>query len=420
MNKQFDIELEEMLNEEVHVPKSVMDKAEQAFQEIRSYENSSSREKSTKWIFKLLKYSITAASLVIVYAICINAIPALAISTQKIPILSKLTQVLEIYYDKNMQNAVNNGFNQEINQYKISNGIKLSIDNIISDDRKAVIIYTISKEDKNITNLLIKNLRVTDEEDNLIIDSSSNYGLNEERKSYTANRKAEFHILNIYNYKQKNSYKGTIMTADDFGGIFEKTGETRGLIEITNDNKKMQIPDILNLDFTKLVEAYPESGNNLNENPNDYNYNTFKSKYNRDPITVDGDWRFSIKLDKDLKHTKPTILNNIKFNAYNIQFNIEYLKIYPTTTDVKLTYNYIGDEPISIMNSHLEDDKGNKFDILDYSVNTAEKVNYITFESPYFRNSNHLYLVVNEIQVGDPDQNPDWKKNIDRIKIKLK
>lgn len=392
-----------------------------------------------KYIFKSLKslkYLAAVVGLVLIYGIGVNTSPVFASTTQKIPILAQLTQVLKIYSDKNIQNAANNGFGQMIGQSKTSNGVKLTIDSVIADKKKAIILYTIDVGNKNLTNLLIKDLKVTDKNNNLIVDSQKNFGRNEERKSNTSTGKDSFHLLDSAYFNKNQSHVSNfdmfnceIMSTDTLNKGFSKTRQTKGLIEIKNLDQNVLIPDVLNLDFSKLDEAYPEPGNNLNENPNDYNYNKFIAKYNRKPISIDGDWKFSIKIDSNFKSASSTDFSNIKFSILNIQFNIDYLKIYPTTTDVKISYDSkdskLVDRGVFLQNSYLEDDKGRKYTIGPGYATTAERAFYETYESPYFSNAKHLYFVVDEINIGEPDagiaSNVNYINKIQPpIKIKIK
>ena len=277
--------------------------------------------------------------------------------------MSQLTQVLQIYPDKNIQKGVNKGFSQEINQTIINNGVKLTIDSVVADDRKAIIMYTMSTENKNLTNLFIKNLKITDKDNNLIVTSEKSFGFDEERASNTSTGKDIFHIIDAANCISNinlNMWSSEISTTDALNKDFLQTHETKGLIEIENANQDISVPDVLNLDFSKLDEAYPQPGENWNEDNTDYNYNKFTAKYNRAPISINGNWKFSIILDKKLKSASVTQLNNIKFSALNIDFNLEYVKIYPTTAEVKMTYNSKDSELVARgifpYNSYIEDD----------------------------------------------------------------
>ena len=97
--------------------------------------------------FKLLKYSSIAAILSLISIIGIGCVsPTLA---ENIPVLNSITQKLN---DKFGFHGEYEKYSQIINRPVTSNGVTLTINEIIADDSKLVIGYTI-KSDKKIENL---------------------------------------------------------------------------------------------------------------------------------------------------------------------------------------------------------------------------------------------------------------------------
>jgi len=111
------------------------------------------RKNRNKLIFKL---SSIAASLIIAFVIGVNASPALADEICKIPGLAPLVELVR--FDKGLKSAAENGYVQKVGETREDKGVKISINNLIFDNKKMVIDYSI--EGKELLN--IRDFNITD------------------------------------------------------------------------------------------------------------------------------------------------------------------------------------------------------------------------------------------------------------------
>lgn len=111
------------------------------------------RKDRNKWIFKL---SSIAASLIIAFVISVNASPALADEICKIPGLAPLVELVR--FDKGLKSAAENGYVQKIGETREDKGVKITVNNLVFDNKKMVIDYSI--EGKELINL--REINITD------------------------------------------------------------------------------------------------------------------------------------------------------------------------------------------------------------------------------------------------------------------
>lgn len=111
------------------------------------------RKNKNKWVFKL---SSIAASLIIAFVISVNASPALADEICKIPGLAPLVELVR--FDKGLKSAAENGYVQKIGVCKEDKGIKITVNNLIFDNKRMVIDYSITgNETLNLNEFSITN-----------------------------------------------------------------------------------------------------------------------------------------------------------------------------------------------------------------------------------------------------------------------
>lgn len=375
----------------------------------------------------IIKYSAAVASLFIVFITSIKFIPVFAQVLNNVTAGSSVAHEAKFYYDQNIGMAVTGGLSESVSESKTSKNIKVTINNIVADDKNAFIFYTINgKMDKQgVKNLLLQNLKIYDDRYNMLLDSTSNYYSELPDTLY----KKEGDFLLTFNDK----YRCIIASVGDNMKNYSQNYETYGSIELSAiDGNK--IPSELNLKLLSFTEAYKMSYSKEK-------YNSFASKYYRNPMSINGEWNFNIKIGQNLKSMRPETYNNIKFYADHTDFNIKFLKIYPTHIETKVVIGknkltgaqcysigqdikengeslpyLVNDESLP----YLVDEKGNKYKLTDAEVDDMDygKMLDLTFQSCYFNCPEELYLVINRLNYEGGSEN--FSKDIGEVKIRIK
>lgn len=371
---------------------------------------------------KISKFGIAAASIFIISITSIKFIPVFAQVLSNVTMGASINNELQYHCDENIENAVKNQLAQKINQSKIDKNIKVTINNVIADDKNLFVFYTLDgKENKEeLKNILLKNFKITDNKNNSLLDSTFNFY--PELPAVLYHKEGDF--LLTYNKK----YRCIVTSLGDNVKNYEKNKETYGAIELsTCDGSRM--PDELNFKLTSVTEAYKMSYSKEK-------YNNFLSIFNREPISIKGDWSFNLKIDQKLANTKAKEYNDIKFSANHTDFNIKSLKIYPTRieTTIQLGKNKLDSSQCYSIGRvfskngkanysklpYLIDERGNKYMLSDTEIKDMDdnKCISLDFQSCYFNNSKELYLVMNELNYQD--ESKSFSVDIGEVKIKIK
>lgn len=130
MNIDFNKKIEKKLKKDIEIPKVVLDKANIAFEEIRS----SKEEKSNK--SKSFKKPLIAA----MSGICIFSL--IAFSS---PVMAAINS---FFSDIGIKKATNNGYVQTLPESAVKdNGVAINVDDIVADKTKIAISFTLNFED---------------------------------------------------------------------------------------------------------------------------------------------------------------------------------------------------------------------------------------------------------------------------------
>lgn len=365
---------------------------------------------------KFLKVFGGIAAGFVIFTGAINVSPALAKSLNNVPIISSIVNVVQFHYDKNIQNAIKQNKVQNIISSKKDKNITLIINNVITDDNEAFITYTLKgdKDIKNIKNLLMENIVISDKGGNTIFDNRNYKFPIEPNKLKNKD--------NNYIISSDRDYKCIISSLGDDILNYSKKKETYGIIDLINTSKS-KIPNEINLKVLGLTESYNPSYSKRTKEK----YNEFVSKFNRKPKTINGEWNFNIKFDKQLKSQRPKEYKNIKFSINNTDFNLEYVRIYPVHTKVRIKLgNNNGNECWGIGRvmgldrsklPYLIDENNNKYNISGDSMVSTDSNNCIelSFESSYYNKPKELYLVINQLNYSKGNHFVDLKPT--KIKI---
>lgn len=367
----------------------------------------------------IIKYSAAVASLFIVFIASIKFIPVFAQVLNNVTVGSSVTREAKFYFDQNVGMAVNEGLAEGVNESKTNKNIKVTINNIIADDKNAFIFYTLNgKMDKQgFKNLLLQNLKIYDDRYYMLLDSTSNYYSN---LPDTLDKKDGDFLLTF-----NDKYRCIVASIGDNIKNYSQNYETYGAIELSAlDGNK--IPSELNLKLLSFTEAYKMSYSKEK-------YDSFISNFYRNPMSINGEWNFNIKINQNLKTIRPETYNNIKFYADHTDFNIKTLKIYPTHIEAKMIVGknkLTGAQCYSIGQNikendeslpYLVDEKGNKYKLTDTEVDddmNSDKMLSLTFQSCYFNCPEELYLVINQLNYKDGSES--FSKDIGEVKIRIK
>lgn len=395
-------------------------------------------KKKKKVIQNMMKCSIVAASLLVVLIISVNFVPTFAQSMNKIPIIGKLVKYFEIYHDNGVRKAVENNFVQAASLKATDNGIITSIDSVIADNKKLIITYsfTIEKGYDNLQELLPGNFSITDKNGRLILSSKGCASGVKELYSDSTGKIVDFvRILEVYthsgdNYDKPvpeylNKFRANVFQYVSKNNDFAKTKKSTGTIELEALDENTVIPDELNIKFTKLTEAYyqPDDEAINQKNTKVFTRKAFVDKHKREAVNIEGSWNVKLNLDKEMKNTKPQIIENIKYTTGDIVFYIEKIEAFPTEVNVNM---YIGSntgkaiEFLGFKNAYFTDNNGRKYNGLPGITYTDSNHKLtVNFESFYFDNPKELYLVIDGFKYCCESDN-DNIKSVDKVKIKIK
>lgn len=340
------------------------------------------------------------ATIAILFTVGINSSLSFASTVKNVPIVSSIAEALQFHYDKNIVSAVNQGDSQKVNQTVSNNNVSLTINSMARDNNDEFIFYTLKSNDKNIKNLLLNNFTIGDNSGNVLVDSTRNrFAL----PPILINKNGDFLALN-----SSKGFKCIVSSLGDTISNYASNGETYGSIEIIAlDNNS--IPNNLKLKVSNFTEAYSMDYLGYSQKK----YADFLAKFNRKPIDINGNWQLGIS--NISKNPKIETYNNIKFAANNTDFQINNFKIYPTHMDanIKLGVNKIDNStavgfgrPSTTHQDnysslpYLIDENGSKYMLspgaFTSQVNADKSIN-LTFQSSYYTNIKHLYLVISQI-----------------------
>lgn len=280
--------------------------------------------------YKFFKPSIIAAACIIAFVTSINLSPAFANILGGIPGLSNLVKLVS--FDKGLYSAVGNGFTMEINKSAVDKDIKFTISNAILDRRKLVIEYTIETtgeyDDLNPGNILIQ-------------DESGN---------------------------NLEVFIDTFLSNDE---KFKDIKKKSGIIEVTFPDDSKTFPKNIIVNCKEFIKK--------------------DDVYHKKPIL--GNWKIGFELDSKLVAAEPIVNEINKSVTLNfMKFYIDYIKVYPTKTDVRIRmdennrYKFV-----SFKNMRIEDEKGNRYNFRSGS-SLSETEHLYGFESSYFEKPKELYF----------------------------
>ncbi|MEW9125101.1 MAG: DUF4179 domain-containing protein, partial [Thermotaleaceae bacterium] len=157
MNKDIEKELEELgeTYSTINIPKDIDSFIQKGIDRGRMRKRRNIRKKIL---------GLAAAVFVAILVTSIRISPAFAAYLSEIPGLGHLVNIVN--FDKGLELAIENNFIQHINIYDEHEGISFSVDDIIIDESRMIIFYTIDKGERKYIN--INRIDFLDEKGNLL------------------------------------------------------------------------------------------------------------------------------------------------------------------------------------------------------------------------------------------------------------
>lgn len=322
---------------------------------------------------RFMKVSSGFAAILVLSLLLGKASPAFAdyINNATTPI-KNLFSNLE---DKGINNAVKNGFVQEASKDNKTStlsasdkGITINIDQVTISGNKLDIGYTLKADDKykDFEDLYYDKFEVIDDKGKVLYDSRDNN---------------EITPFDGYEHKSVN------------GENFKDTRVKQGIFEFTSSTSKLdEMPNSITIKF------YDFSDNTLGYHYNEF-YGFFYRLTHKSPKFIEGNWSITVKIDDKIKNANEIKYVKANETAENSDAKIEYVNLYPTTANAKLSLP----KNMRITKMHLEDENGNKYRQkggISYSGDTYY-VSCPNFESPYFDKIKKLYLIFDSKENGE-------------------
>jgi hypothetical protein len=283
MSMNFDNQLDQILNEEIIIPKNIIDKKEKAYEEIKviSKENKFSQKK------KII--SVAAAICIVCFTFFVD--DAFATIGDK-----AFTAIKGLFFkDEGVQKAIDNGLVQNLGETNVmkDHGVEIKVTDITYDSSKLAMSLNLKFEDKSV----LKNLKEI-EFDYDLIDNNGRHieaRLIERRSSEEA---------------QANGKRLIIIGSDSSIAVNEENGEVKYNLVLRSMEPISGIDD-LNLDIrairllTALDNKFEESMFLEAESKlEEYEKFNYKERGLRLYKQIDGNWKTNIKIDEKLKSGK--------------------------------------------------------------------------------------------------------------------
>src|SRR5699024_2285792 len=116
--------------------------------------------KKKKRNFRAVLSSVSIAAVIFLFVLSVRVSPVFASYAGQIPGLDRIVELIR--GDKGLESAVKNDFVQVIGKSATHEGITFTVDEIIADEAKMIIFYTL-EADKDYNYLMLGDLEITDE-----------------------------------------------------------------------------------------------------------------------------------------------------------------------------------------------------------------------------------------------------------------
>lgn len=362
MSINFEDQIEKVLNEDVVIPDSVLEKKEMAFNKIR-------KSKNGKYRFSY-KHKI-AAAVAAVTIIGGAAFGNTAIAAIKNSLFNN---------DIGVQKAVDNGYVQNVeNNVMKNNGVEIRVSNVLKDSKRAAFSLNLKFADKD-TLKYFKDMKLscslkTDDGKEIPLSKDYSYSVDKE--------KGELVFNDILNIMDGFGNENMVLAAKNFRNINNFNLEINKIELLADASAQIDPKTLPNLD-NDTKKQLEESGVKLYK-------------------VIDGTWKTNVKLDDKFKDIKPIVFKASEKNDF---INIVSADLLPTGMDITFNFNNqvkpLSHETLKeIDNITLVDDKGTVYKPTERIVQTSNDDNKTnvtkTFSVTAFDKINNLKMMVKDL-----------------------
>lgn len=292
--------------------------------------------------------NISVISLFIILTVSVRTSPVFASYMAKVPGLEYLVKLIN--YDKGLQSAVENNFIQNINSSITKEGIKFTIKDVIIDNSKAIIFYSIENQ-KNDKYIELAKVDVTDEKGDSV-KGGVNWGTTNpgEKSSYKKiENKLEIDFLDETVLPNKLCIDVKLREKDAYGAV--------------TDMKSM----------------------------------------------LASSWNYEIPIDKDkIKDMEKSYVLNQEVKVEDQKIIFKEVKITPTRIAVKVEYDKNNTKKIFAFDDiAIINENGETWGTIMNGVSGSridENHEILYFQSNYFTNPKSLYISAKSIRALDKDK----------------
>ena len=294
MNINFEDEIEKILNEDIIIPDSVLEKKEIAFNQIR---------KNKKVKFSHRKNMAAAVMTIII-------IGGIMFGNTAIAAIKKCL----FGYDNAVQKAVDNGYIQNIDDNIMKDsGVEIKVNNILKDSKRIALSLNLKFDNKN----LMKYFKYMKIDTSIATDtgvtipfsfSDYDFNLDEETGELIFN---EVETLQEINYANGNM-------------VLENDLKNTSSLNLKVEKIELYADASTQIDLGILPQLDNDTKNQLEE----AGVNLYKE--------INGTWETNIKLDEKFKDVKPI---KYKVSENNNFINIVSAELLPTGMDITFNYN---------------------------------------------------------------------------------
>lgn len=292
-------------------------------------ENSLKRARKRRRLNFIRNLSTSIAAVFVVFILTVNTSSVFAQTMMKIPIIKNIVELVK--FDKGLENAVKEGYINAVDKSAEDKGIKVTVDNIIFDNKRLVILYSI-KTEKPCYDVYMRKLKLADEKGKEIEGCTSSYGM---------------------------------LTPNDEHNLF------KGSIDVHFMENK-QISSIIYLSSDLIDIKYNDRNNYAG---------------------IEGNWRIEIKIPNYICDQSNNYSIDKEILIGDIKVKIKEASISPTTCEIGVSFKSDKYKSFRLVNARIIDEKGTVYkNYLSTISETSECENKYIFESPLFSKSKHLKL----------------------------
>lgn len=293
MNINFEDEIEKILNEDIIIPDSVLEKKEIAFNQLR-------KNKKVKFSYRK---NIAAA------VMAMSIIGGITFGNTAIAAIKNCL----FGYDHGVQKAVDNGYIQNIDDNIMKgNGVEIKVNNIVKDSKRIALSLNLKFDDKN----LMKYFKYMKIDTSIATDtgvtipfSFSDYDSNIDEET------GELIFNEVETLQEINYANGNMVLENDL--------KNTSSLNLKVEKIELYADASTQIDLGILPQLDNDTKNQLEE----AGVKLYKE--------INGTWETNIKLDEKFKDVKPI---KFKVSENNDFINIVSAEVLPTGMDI--TFNY--------------------------------------------------------------------------------